>query len=175
MASTYPDNIISPDLGDQYALVQDLGVVASTTQTALDRRANAFVGTAAQRAAYVDTATNGQLWQDTNGTKHLWRKDGSAWVRVVPDAPAMPRILTGTVTYATVTPDTTMPQTITFPAGFFTQPPRIMLTGGTGVTTGTVLHMWISGAVTTTSATIAIAKGSNFAQTVYWTAIQPVQ
>ena len=37
-------------------------------------------GTAAQRAAALANFTNGELWQDTDGTKLLYRKDGGVWV-----------------------------------------------------------------------------------------------
>lgn len=45
--------------------------------------ANAFKGTAAQRTAFLSTAVNGMLWQDTDSIKMIWRKDGAAWVPAV--------------------------------------------------------------------------------------------
>lgn len=45
--------------------------------------ANAHKGTAAQRAAFLSTAVNGMLWQDTDGIKMIWRKDGAAWAPAV--------------------------------------------------------------------------------------------
>lgn len=83
MATTSPDNIRTPNAGDQYALVQDLGVMADSIQSALTKRANTFQGTAAQRTAFTSTATNGMLWQDTDGIKMIWRKDGSSWAPAV--------------------------------------------------------------------------------------------
>lgn len=83
MATTSPDNIRTPDQGDQYALTQDLGVLADTVQDALTRRANTFRGTVAQRTAFTSTATDGMLWQDTDGMKMIWRKDGAAWAPAV--------------------------------------------------------------------------------------------
>lgn len=44
MATTSPDNIKSPDAGDQYALVQDLGALADTVQLALNRRPRSISG-----------------------------------------------------------------------------------------------------------------------------------
>ena len=79
MAVTSPDNIRTPDSGDQYALVQDLGVLADTTQAALTKRGNLFVGTAAQRTAFT-TATNGMNWQDTDGTAARYVRVAGAWV-----------------------------------------------------------------------------------------------
>lgn len=82
MASTTPDNILSPDAGDQYALVQDLGILADSVQDALTLRANAYQGTASERAAFT-IATDGMLWQDTDGIKMIWRRDTGAWVPAV--------------------------------------------------------------------------------------------
>lgn len=79
MAVTSPDNIRTPDSGDQYALVQDLGVLADTTQAAITKRGNLFVGTAAQRTAFT-TATNGMNWQDTDGTAARYVRVAGAWV-----------------------------------------------------------------------------------------------
>ena len=45
--------------------------------------ANAYKGTAAQRTAFLSTAVDGMLWQDTDGIKMIWRKDGAAWVPAV--------------------------------------------------------------------------------------------
>ena len=79
MAVTSPDNIRTPDSGDQYALVQDLGVLADTTQATFIKRANLYVGTAAQRTAFT-TATNGMNWQDTDGTAARYVRVAGAWV-----------------------------------------------------------------------------------------------
>lgn len=79
MAVTSPDNIRTPDSGDQYALVQDLGVLAGTTQAAISKRGNLYIGTAAQRTAFV-TAPNGTNWQDTDGTLARYVRVAGAWV-----------------------------------------------------------------------------------------------
>lgn len=81
MPTTSPDNIKTPDLGQQYALVQDLAAMAATIQTALVRRANLYVGTSAQRTAFT-SAPEGVHWQDTNGTKLEWVRQSGAWVQV---------------------------------------------------------------------------------------------
>ena len=97
MALTTPDAIRSPNDGDQYALVQDLGVLADSTQTALVRRANMYIGTAAQRTAFT-TAPEGVHWQDTNGTRLIYVRQSGAWVSLLGNS-------AGTVTNA-VTADT---------------------------------------------------------------------
>ena len=79
MAVTSPDNIRTPDSGDQYALVQDLGVLADSTQAAITKRGNLYVGTAAQRTAFT-TAVNGVNWQDTDGTAARYVRVAGAWV-----------------------------------------------------------------------------------------------
>ena len=79
MAVTSPDNIRTPDSGDQYALVQDLGVLADTVQAAITKRGNMYVGTAAQRTAFT-TAPAGTHWQDTDGTALEYVRAGGAWL-----------------------------------------------------------------------------------------------
>lgn len=78
MAVTSPDNLRSPDSGDQYALVQDLGVLASTTQDAITKRGNLYIGTGAQRTAFT-TAPLGVHWQDTDGQELEYVKKSSGW------------------------------------------------------------------------------------------------
>lgn len=172
MATTSPDNLRTPDLGDQYALVQDLAALADLIQIALDRRANAFIGTSQERVAYTDTATNGQLWKDTNGSKALWFKDGATWATVIPPAPAQARIRAGFVNFNNVTPSESQTQKVTFPANTFTQPPIVVLGSNTGASTGTIVHFWVSGNATAADFTIGMVKGSNVAQRINWIAVQ---
>lgn len=84
MATTTPDNILTPDAGDQYALVQDLGLMADSVQDALTRRGNALKGTAAQRVSALNSSDPGVLWQDTDGIGMIWKRGASAWVPAVP-------------------------------------------------------------------------------------------
>lgn len=79
MATTSPDNLKTPDSGDPYALVQDLGAFADTVQNALVKRGNSYVGTSAQRTAFT-AAVEGTHWQDTNGGKAEWVRQGGVWV-----------------------------------------------------------------------------------------------
>ena len=84
MATTSPDNLRTPNPGDPYNLVADLATLASDTQVALNKKvSNLLKGTTAERTAATGTSTNGMLWQDTDGIKMLWRKDGAAWVPAV--------------------------------------------------------------------------------------------
>lgn len=81
MATTSPDNIWTPDSGDDYALTVDLAAMADTIQdaiTAVPR--NYRVGTDAQRLAI----TGGNLFEGltfyTTNTNIEWFYNGSAWL-----------------------------------------------------------------------------------------------
>lgn len=101
MATTSPDNIRTPDLGDSYNLVPDLQTMANDTQDALIERANAYKGTMAQRTAFTTQAEDGVLWQDTNGDRRIWAKHGpsntwrelvatledTGWISITPPSP----------------------------------------------------------------------------------------
>lgn len=78
MATTSPDNLRTPDPSSPYNLVPDLQTLANDVQTALNLR-TFRTGTAAQRTAFVSTATLGFLWQDTDSLRLLWKKGASAW------------------------------------------------------------------------------------------------
>ena len=84
MATTSPDNLRTPNPGDPYNLVADLATLANDTQVALNKKvSNLLKGTTAERTAATGIATVGMLWQDTDGIKMIWRKDGAAWVPAV--------------------------------------------------------------------------------------------
>ena len=83
MATTSPDNLRTPDSGDSYALVQDMGILADTTQNALIKRANAYVGTTAQRVAFSTDAPMGTIWSDTDGERLVWKKGATGWEPIV--------------------------------------------------------------------------------------------
>lgn len=57
--------------------------MAGTIDSALNLYGNALRGTASQRAAFLSTAADGMLWQDTDGIRMIWRKDGALWVPAV--------------------------------------------------------------------------------------------
>lgn len=78
------DGIVSPDDTDKYKLVPQLAALAETTQLALNKRANYYTGTTAQRTAFTSAAGEGVAWKDTNGTKGLYVKEGTAWNLVYP-------------------------------------------------------------------------------------------
>lgn len=83
---TTPRGIWTPDSTDDYDLVVDLAATANSIDGALDNlseSSNVRVGTAAQRASFLASAPVGSLWQDTDGIRMIWRKDGSAWVPAV--------------------------------------------------------------------------------------------
>lgn len=79
MATTSPDNIWTPNSSEDYDYVIDAAATATSVQNALTRRANSYVGTTAERAAFTASAPEGTLWSDTNGDKILWIKKGASW------------------------------------------------------------------------------------------------
>jgi len=86
MAVTTPDNIVTPDDGDDYALVQDLGALADSVQEAITDWKNYGIGTNADRLALTGSSNpplkDGLLWYATD-TDIYWRYDGSAWDVVI--------------------------------------------------------------------------------------------
>ena len=102
MATTSPDEIYSPDAGQQYALTQDLLAMADSVQDALtDVRAGirTFAGTNSARTAVVPNV--GDYWTTTDtspqkgyrGTASGWVLDRSfrttftpAWTNFLPNA-----------------------------------------------------------------------------------------
>lgn len=85
MAIQTEDGITTPSGNDEQKLVQDLAAMATTIQEALNKRANTYRGTSAQRSQFTSQAEEGQLWKDTNGSKILWAKQGTGWTRVWPE------------------------------------------------------------------------------------------
>lgn len=121
MATTTPDNLRSPNPTDPYNPIADWAISMSDVQAALNRRANLYVGTSAQRVAFT-TAGEGVHWQDTNGSKTRWIRKGSAWVA--------DRISGTTTITTTSSPGGTVK--VTFPAGSFANPPMVMATKQSG-------------------------------------------
>lgn len=81
-----PRGIVAPDAPTNYDLIVDLNAMAVSIDTAIGNGltgANAYKGTAAQRAAFLTTAAVGQIWQDTDGIGMIWKKVGAAWVPAV--------------------------------------------------------------------------------------------
>lgn len=74
-----PKGIVTPDASSPYNLITDLNTLASTTDAAIATQK----GTASQRTAALAGAPDGTLWQDTDGIKMIWRKDGATWVPAV--------------------------------------------------------------------------------------------
>lgn len=90
MATTSPDNIWSPDSDDQYTPTVDLAAMAdsvqdaitsnvNTLQSQINTKANSYVGPGWARLA-LPNPPQGTLWQDTDGERKLWVREGSTWV-----------------------------------------------------------------------------------------------
>lgn len=78
MPATEPDGIVHPGDG-LYNYSADMAATASSVQTALNRRANAWRGTGAERAAFLNEAPEGALWTDNDGNKVLHMKRNGKW------------------------------------------------------------------------------------------------
>ncbi|QOC59370.1 hypothetical protein SEA_LIFES_44 [Microbacterium phage Lifes] len=79
MATTSPDNIWTPDAGDDYALTTDLAAMADTIQDAITANNNNLSGLDANRPANGSPGlANGMTWYSTD-TRVTWRYDGSTW------------------------------------------------------------------------------------------------
>lgn len=105
MATTSPDNIWSPDAGDDYALTTDLAGMASSVQTALYKRSWYYIGTDAQRLALAaPDLRNGIIWEDIS-TGDMWQRKGSAWIakETVRNLGRISPVTTGTQTGITTT------------------------------------------------------------------------
>lgn len=127
--TTTPDNIPSPDLTDQYALTQDMAALADGTQLALNRRANMYIGTANQRAAFT-SAPEGTHWQDTDGTKLEYVRRSNQWVATSPLANIQTNVTNSTssvitqygIGFITGAASSSVSKAITFPKPFLSLP-----------------------------------------------------
>lgn len=81
MAVTSPDDLWTPDSGDDYALTTDLAAGMDSVQDAFKVRANYYVGTTAQRTAAVSDAEEGAMWYDVDLSTE-YRLDTGAWVEI---------------------------------------------------------------------------------------------
>lgn len=78
-------NIASPDDENQVRLVTDLATLGESVDSALttvSKGANMYVGTAAQRAAFLAQAPRGVHWQDTDGNQREYLRGPTSWVEV---------------------------------------------------------------------------------------------
>lgn len=121
MATTSPDNLISPDNGDPYNLIPDWAASMASVQNALVNRA-AKIGTTTERNAFESQAQAGTLWVDTTDGS-IYIHTGTEWDEAV--APDLPQpvqfvnaisnhVISSTTTNASVT-GTTASQSITLP------------------------------------------------------------
>ena len=83
MSTTTPDNLPAPDPGTMYGAVQAFKGLADETQNALNRRANFYRGTMAQRQAFTN-APNGVHWQETDENQLEYVRLNGGWTSVHP-------------------------------------------------------------------------------------------
>ena len=79
MPATTPSGIAYPGTDSLYAHSADFAAMATSTQMALDKQANAWRGTGSQRVAQLNTLPEGALWADTDGNKVLHQKRNGSW------------------------------------------------------------------------------------------------
>lgn len=83
MATTSPDNIWTPDSGDDYALTVDLAAMADTVQDAITANKFALVGLDSERPANGSPGlVEGMTWYSTD-TQVEWRYQSTQWVRSI--------------------------------------------------------------------------------------------
>ena len=75
---------LAPFQGHYNGIANALDSAMSTLRSEVLSGAHMFTGTSAQRTAFTDAA-NGDHWQDTDGAKNLYRRDGSTWVNLTPN------------------------------------------------------------------------------------------
>lgn len=81
MSLTTPDNIFSPDQGQEFKPSGDLQQLAESVQDALSDRANFRVGTSQERLS-ESNLPEGTHWQDTNEGRFQWVWLNNSWVQV---------------------------------------------------------------------------------------------
>lgn len=153
------------------ALNTALTTLQSGVSSSVGAGANSYKGTAAQRAAFT-TATNGQLWQDTDGSMGLYRRQGGAWMRLV-DGNATPfAMAAGTVSAISVNAGNAVDTSVSFPSGRFSVAPIVTVTQfGAGAARDIVL-----GVKSVTASGFVLMRGSAGSSRTgigaQWTAIQ---
>ena len=163
MASTSPDNIFSPDEGQQWNLTSDWQQTAESVQAALNRRANSYSGTKLERLAFTPPE-NGVHWHDTDGDsfEYVWRN--GRWHPI-------PRTYSGKVDLSPAGPDSVTSQTVNFPPGYFANPPAMQVTANT-IVPGSTLVECSASSVTSSSALVNIYRTTTTNTTVWWTATE---
>lgn len=79
MAVTSPDDIWTPDAGDDYALTTDLAAMADTIQDAITNNRVSLIGLDSARPANgTPGVVNGMTWYSTD-TGVTWRYNGTIW------------------------------------------------------------------------------------------------
>lgn len=104
MATTSPDNIWTPDSGDDYALTVDLAAMADTVQDAITANKFDLVGLDSARPANGSPGlVDGMTWYSTD-TGITWRYSGTSWsIEFRPLSPYTPTVTGITAGQITVT------------------------------------------------------------------------
>lgn len=159
MATTTPDDIKTPDSGDQYALVQDLGAMADTVQNALNRRANSYIVGTRNELTGWNPGIGSKAYAKDTGKEYIQKASG--WQGANP--------LTGQTTLTAPSGGGNVTQVVTFPAGYFTATPHVLVSAADGAGVTVVLNL---SAVTVTkdSFVINMNRSNTTATRVNWAA-----
>ena len=79
MPATEPSGISYPGVDAPFNYHADMAANASSVQAALNKQANLFRGTGAERNAFLNDAKEGMFWSDSDGSKVLHQKRNGIW------------------------------------------------------------------------------------------------
>lgn len=79
MPTTTPSGLPYPAGSDFVNPANEIEKLAKATQSALNRQANAYSGTNAERQAHTRHASNGTLWSATDGEEHVYQFRDGEW------------------------------------------------------------------------------------------------
>lgn len=84
MAIITPNGITTPSGTDLVKIVVDLSAMATSIDSALNKRANHFIGSSSERISSLSSLPNGTFWSDTPGTGATWVKYSGLWQPIHP-------------------------------------------------------------------------------------------
>lgn len=80
MPTTTPDGLWSPEGSTSFNLGTILSTMQSSVQAALTKRGNVLKGPQSARLNYTSSAVEGEVWQQTDGSKQMFQFINGNWV-----------------------------------------------------------------------------------------------
>lgn len=166
MATTSPDNIWSPDSGDDFKPTIDLPAMADSIQDAFLANTHHFIGTTTQREAAESSASAGQMWWDTTLSR-MFVHNGATWKYMWKENATPHAIAAGT---ASVSASGTT--TVNFPAGRFSVAPIVQ--ANHVAAGGIVAVTYLAPQPTSTQFSVRLysLSGAQVSGSIYWMAVQ---